>query len=136
VPRGGAKINWANHVDFHLQLIRGCNPAPGAWTTISGKKLQIFDSRKHLVRTFGAVKGKVGEVSEIGPSSFFRDPRAADRGAKESTRTARRSRPPNSSPRTGIVRAPARRLTPPACHPPCSGGASCFASVKCPSSWI
>jgi methionyl-tRNA formyltransferase len=66
-----AKINWANHVDFIYNLIRGCNPAPGAWTTLNGKKLQIFDSRKQLIRTFGAVKGKIGEVSEIGPQSFF-----------------------------------------------------------------
>ena len=66
-----AKINWASHVDFTYNLIRGCNPAPGAWTTLNGKKVQIFDSRKHLVRTFGAVKGKVGEISEIGSQSFF-----------------------------------------------------------------
>jgi methionyl-tRNA formyltransferase len=66
-----AKINWANHVDFIYNLIRGCNPAPGAWTTLNGKKVQIFDSRKHLVRTFGAVKGKIGEISEVGPQSFF-----------------------------------------------------------------
>ena len=66
-----AKINWANHVDFIYNVVRGCNPAPGAWTTLSGKKVQIFDSRKHFFRTFGAVKGKVGEVSEITSSSFF-----------------------------------------------------------------
>ncbi len=66
-----AKINWATHVDFTYNLIRGCNPAPGAWTTLNGKKLQIFDSRKHLFRTFGAVKGKIGEISEISPASFF-----------------------------------------------------------------
>ena len=66
-----AKINWASHVDFIYNLIRGCNPAPGAWTTLNGKKLQIFDSRKQLFRTFGAVKGKVGEISEIGAASFF-----------------------------------------------------------------
>jgi methionyl-tRNA formyltransferase len=66
-----ARINWANHIDFIYNLVRGCNPVPGAWTTLSGKKLQIFDSRKHLFRTFGAVKGKVGEISEITPTSFF-----------------------------------------------------------------
>jgi methionyl-tRNA formyltransferase len=66
-----AKINWANHVDFIHNLIRGCNPAPGAWTTLGGKKLQIFDCRKHMFRTFGAVKGKIGEVSGIGAESFF-----------------------------------------------------------------
>ena len=57
-----AKINWANHADAIHNLIRGCDPAPGAWTTLGGVKLQLFDSRKELVRTFGAVKGKIGEV--------------------------------------------------------------------------
>jgi len=66
-----AKINWVTHVDFIYNLIRGCNPAPGAWTTLNGKRLQIFDARKHPFRTFGAVKGKIGEISEIGASSFF-----------------------------------------------------------------
>jgi len=65
-----AKVNWATHVDFIYNLIRGCNPAPGAWTTLNGKKLQIFDARKHAFRTFGAVKGKVGEVSEVSAASF------------------------------------------------------------------
>jgi methionyl-tRNA formyltransferase len=65
------RINWANHVDFVYNLIRAANPAPGAWTTAGGKKLQIFDARKHTVRTFGAVRGKVGEVSEVTATSFF-----------------------------------------------------------------
>ncbi len=66
-----SRINWASHVDFIYNLIRGCNPAPGAWTTLGGKKLQLFDSRKHLFRTFGDVKGKVGEISEITGTSLF-----------------------------------------------------------------
>src|SRR5215813_87809 len=61
-----AKVNWNNHVDFIHDIIRGADPAPGAWTTIGGKKLQLFGSKKHLVRTFGAVKGKIGEITEIG----------------------------------------------------------------------
>jgi methionyl-tRNA formyltransferase len=65
-----ARINWANHVDFVYNTIRGCNPAPGAWTTLDGKELQIFDARKHPVRTFGAVKGKIGEVVEAADKSF------------------------------------------------------------------
>ena len=65
-----ARINWATHVDFTYNLIRGCNPAPGAWTTLNGMKVQIFDAKKHPFRTFGAVKGKIGEVSEIGSASF------------------------------------------------------------------
>jgi methionyl-tRNA formyltransferase len=65
-----ARLYWANHVDFVYNTIRGCNPAPGAWTTLEGKELQIFDARKHPVRTFGAVKGKIGEVVEVSDSSF------------------------------------------------------------------
>jgi len=57
-----AKIHWANHVDVIHNLIRAGDPAPGAWTTLAGAKLQLFDSRKEIVRTFGAVKGKIGEV--------------------------------------------------------------------------
>ena len=65
-----AKIYWHSHVDFIYNLIRGCNPAPGSWTTLAGKKIQLFDSRKHLSRTFSAVKGKPGEVTGIGPNSI------------------------------------------------------------------
>jgi methionyl-tRNA formyltransferase len=65
-----AKLNWANHVDIIHNTIRGADPAPGAWTTIGGKKLQLFGSRKHIVRTFGAVKGKIGEITEIGAESM------------------------------------------------------------------
>ena len=60
-----AKIHWAAHVDYIHNLIRGADPAPGAWTTLDGTKVQLFDSRKELVRTFGAVKGKIGEVVEV-----------------------------------------------------------------------
>jgi methionyl-tRNA formyltransferase len=67
---GEARINWANHVDVVYNLIRGCNPAPGAWTSLNGVKMQIFDCKKLPVRTFGAVKGKIGEVVEAGPASF------------------------------------------------------------------
>ncbi len=66
-----ARINWANHADFVYNLIRGCNPAPGAWGLFDGKKVQIFDARKHLVRTFGDVKGKIAEVTDLTEKSFF-----------------------------------------------------------------
>ena len=68
---GEARVNWASHVDFIHNLIRGCDPAPGAWTTHNGEKLQLFGSKKHLVRTFGAVKGKIGEVTAVSGSSMF-----------------------------------------------------------------
>ena len=67
---GEARINWANHVDVVHNLIRGCNPAPGAWTTLDGAKLQVFDCKKFPVRTFGTVKGKIGEVVECTETRF------------------------------------------------------------------
>jgi methionyl-tRNA formyltransferase len=67
---GEARINWASHVDFVYNLIRGSNPAPGAWTTLNGKKLQIFDARKRVARRYADVVGKIGEVSDVTPASF------------------------------------------------------------------
>ena len=52
-----SRINWANHVDIIYNLIRGCDPAPGAWTTVDGKKLFVFDAVKRIARTFSEVKG-------------------------------------------------------------------------------
>ena len=65
-----AKLNWANHVDFVYNTIRGCNPAPGAWTTLNGQKVQIFDAKKHVFRRFADVSGKIGEVTAVTDASF------------------------------------------------------------------
>lgn len=67
---GESRLNFAQHVDSVYNLIRACNPAPGAWTTLAGKKLQLFDARKHPARRFADVRGKIGEVTEIGESSI------------------------------------------------------------------
>jgi methionyl-tRNA formyltransferase len=65
-----ARINWHNHVDLIYNLIRGCNPAPAAWTLFNGKKLRLFDARKHLARTFSQVKGAIGTVTAISDQSL------------------------------------------------------------------
>lgn len=65
-----AKIDWAKPIEHVYNLIRGCNPAPGAWTTLNGKRVQIFDARKITFRRFADVVGKTGEVSDVGESSF------------------------------------------------------------------
>jgi methionyl-tRNA formyltransferase len=67
---GEAKIDWAKPIDHVYNLIRGCNPAPGAWTTLNGKKLQIFDAKKLVFRRFAEVPGKIGEVVGVTPQSF------------------------------------------------------------------
>jgi methionyl-tRNA formyltransferase len=66
-----AGINWHNHIDLVYNLIRGCNPAPGAWTTYGGKKLYVFDACKHSAQTFSQVKGKIGTVTAIEGQSVF-----------------------------------------------------------------
>jgi methionyl-tRNA formyltransferase len=66
-----ARINWHNHIDLVYNLIRGCNPAPGAWTTYGGRKLHVFDARKHSARTFSQVKGRIGAVTAIDGQSVF-----------------------------------------------------------------
>jgi methionyl-tRNA formyltransferase len=65
-----ARIDWAKPIDHVYNLIRGCNPAPGAWTTASGRRLQIFDARKTVFRRFADVPGKIGEVSGVTAQSF------------------------------------------------------------------
>jgi methionyl-tRNA formyltransferase len=66
-----ARINWHNHLDMIFNLIRGCDPAPAAWSTFKGRKLQFHAARKHPARTFGDVKGAVGAVTAIGAASVF-----------------------------------------------------------------
>ncbi len=66
-----AQIHWASHISQVYNLIRACNPAPGAWTKFGEQKVQIYDAHKHVSATFGAVKGKPGEVTQITLDSFF-----------------------------------------------------------------
>jgi methionyl-tRNA formyltransferase len=65
-----ALINWHTHVDQTFNLIRGCDPAPGAWTLFNQKRLQIYDARKHSARTFSQVKGRIGAVTAIEEQSL------------------------------------------------------------------
>jgi methionyl-tRNA formyltransferase len=65
-----ARINWHTHIDHTYNLIRGCDPAPGAWTLFNGKRLQVYDARKHLARTFSQVKGRIGAITAIGEQSL------------------------------------------------------------------
>jgi len=65
-----ARVHWGHHVDWVYNLIRGCNPAPGAWTTFNGQTVQLFDARKHAFRRFKDVVGKIGEVTDVTDASF------------------------------------------------------------------
>ena len=69
--QAAARIHWSSHITQIHNLIRACNPAPGAWTMVGGQKVQIYDVKKHIAATYGAVKGKSGQITAIGSESFF-----------------------------------------------------------------
>lgn len=60
-----AEIDWSKPVAEVHNLIRGCNPSPGAWTTYNGKVLQIFDCQRD-----DSISGNPGEVVAVGDDSF------------------------------------------------------------------
>jgi len=58
-----AQIVWHRPVGQVYDLIRGTNPAPGAWTTVGGTELGVFD----CARVPGdGISGRVREVSDDG----------------------------------------------------------------------
>ena len=42
---GHARIRWYKPAEVIYNLVRGCNPAPGAWTTYNDLELKLFDCR-------------------------------------------------------------------------------------------
>jgi methionyl-tRNA formyltransferase len=65
-----ARIDWAKSWRQIDPLIRGCNPAPGAWTTLNGKTLQIFDAKPVPAHTPQGIGGKPGEIAEVSEAGF------------------------------------------------------------------
>src|SRR5262245_1141928 len=58
-----AKIDWGKPWEQIDRLIRGCNPAPGAWTTFDGKQLRIFDAMPIPAKDPKGIGGKLGETA-------------------------------------------------------------------------
>ncbi|WP_330893078.1 methionyl-tRNA formyltransferase [Ramlibacter alkalitolerans] len=65
-----AEIHWWGHVDTIYNLIRACNPAPGAWMMLEGTKVRVYDCRKHVVGRFVARGHKPGDVAGVSDSSI------------------------------------------------------------------
>ncbi|MFO7759266.1 MAG: methionyl-tRNA formyltransferase [Roseovarius sp.] len=61
--RNHSRIEWHRPVRQVYDLIRGTNPAPGAWTTLNGSQVDVFDCA--LVPGDG-VSGRVRAVSNAG----------------------------------------------------------------------
>ena len=56
------RINWHLPTRTTWNLIRGCNPAPGAWTTWEGVRVAVFDS----VRVPEARSVQPGQITRVG----------------------------------------------------------------------
>jgi methionyl-tRNA formyltransferase len=60
-----AEIHWPGHVDTIFNLIRACNPAPGAWMMLAGTKVRVYDCRKHVVGRFVSRGHRPGDVAGV-----------------------------------------------------------------------
>lgn len=58
-----AKIDWNKPVGQVYNLIRGCNPAPGAWTTLKGETVKIYDCKR---LEGDGISSRIMDVSEDG----------------------------------------------------------------------
>ncbi len=56
-------IDWNSPIKFVYDLIRGTNPTPGAWTTLNGNEVQIFDCER---AAGDGISSKVIDISEDG----------------------------------------------------------------------
>jgi methionyl-tRNA formyltransferase len=65
-----AKIDWGKPWRQIHNLIRGCNPAPGAWTTLDGKTLQVFEAKPLPAKDPKGIAGKLGEIVDIADDGF------------------------------------------------------------------
>src|SRR6201987_1006698 len=68
--RDNARIDWGKPWRQIHNLIRGCNPAPGAWTALDGKALQIFESKTLAARDPKGIGGQMGGIAEVAADGF------------------------------------------------------------------
>jgi methionyl-tRNA formyltransferase len=65
-----AHIDWGRPWQQIDRLIRGCSPAPGAWSNLDGKPLKIFDARPMPAKDPKGIAGKMGEVVAVEADGF------------------------------------------------------------------
>jgi len=82
------EIDWSKPATDVYNAIRAANPAPGAWSTIKGVKVDIFDSRKGTATgapgTILAITDDALTVAAAGGSIVISKVRAAGEKAKVS----------------------------------------------------
>lgn len=60
-----ARIDWGKPWIQIDRLIRGCNPSPGASTTLDGKTVKIFDATPLPAKHPKDIGGKLGEIVAV-----------------------------------------------------------------------
>jgi methionyl-tRNA formyltransferase len=65
-----ARIDWGKPWRQIDRLIRGCSPAPGAWTTLNGQILQVFEATPLPAKDPKGIAGKMGEIVAVGVDGF------------------------------------------------------------------
>ena len=65
-----ARIDWGKPWRQIHNLIRGCNPAPGAWTTLDGNTLQVFEAKPLPARDPKGIGAKMGEIVAVEADGF------------------------------------------------------------------
>src|SRR5579863_318184 len=65
-----AHIDWGRPWQEIDRLIRGCNPAPGAWSKLDGKTVKVFDAKPLPARDPKGIAGKMGEIAAIESDGF------------------------------------------------------------------
>ena len=65
-----ARIDWGKPCRQLHDLVRGCDPAPGAWTTCDGQVLQVFSAAPQPARDVAGLGGAMGEVVDVGEDGF------------------------------------------------------------------
>ncbi len=61
-----AQIDWNKPVQEIWNLIRGADPQPGAWSTLNGQEVYIYDGKKHT----GDTGTTPGHVTAVNANSF------------------------------------------------------------------
>ena len=65
-----ARIDWGKPWQQIDRLIRGCNPAPGAWTSLAGTRFKVLEATPVPAKHPKGIGGKMGEVVEVGTAGF------------------------------------------------------------------
>ena len=60
-----AHIDWGRPWQEIDRLIRGCNPAPGAWSSLDGRTVKILEAKPLRAKDPKGIAGKMGEIVAV-----------------------------------------------------------------------